>query len=174
MRKFIAITFIAIISLTGCADTHQIVRLGSNDFTKLNSNDGIYIAVPKDGSYGDKYYNGSGINTTQMIYSAFSMMARDIEQGREYEKFSEAIESAKSNGSKYLIYPTILHWEDRATEWSGIPDKVEVKIEVVDIKTKKSITGSIVKGTSGVATFGGDHPQDLLREPISKYITSLY
>lgn len=174
MKKIIAISFIFIISLVGCADTHQIVKLDNNNFTKLKSNHSIYISVPKDGAYGNNYYNGSGINTAQIIHSSFSIMARDIEQGTEYEPFKTAIESANQKGHKYLIYPTILHWEDRATEWSGIPDKVEVKIEIIDVKTQKTITGSIIKGSSGVATFGGDHPQDLLREPISKYVKSLY
>ena len=75
---------------------------------------------------------------------------------------------------KYLVYPTILHWEDRATEWSGRSDKVEIKVVVVDVLTGNTITGSIIKGSSGLATFGGDHPQDLLPGPVNQFVSTLY
>jgi hypothetical protein len=32
----------------------------------------------------------------------------------------------------------------------------------------------IIKGKSGLATFGGDHPQDLLAKPVSAYVNGLY
>ncbi|WP_428785404.1 DUF4823 domain-containing protein [Vibrio splendidus] len=31
----------------------------------------------------------------------------------------------------------------------------------------------IIEGKSGLATFGGDHPQDLLSEPVSEFMASL-
>ncbi len=82
------------------------------------------------------------------------------------QSFAEARDTALSDNWEYLVYPTILHWEDRATEWSAIPDKVEVKIEVVEAATDRSIASAVIKGNSGLAAFGGDHPQDLLPEPI--------
>ncbi len=33
---------------------------------------------------------------------------------------------------------------------------------------------AIIKGKSGLATFGGDHPQDLLPKPVGEYIDALY
>jgi hypothetical protein len=38
--------------------------------------------------------------------------------------------NAASVNFDYFVIPEILHWEDRATEWSGIPDKIEVKISI--------------------------------------------
>ncbi|MEZ9687657.1 DUF4823 domain-containing protein [Vibrio atlanticus] len=87
--------------------------------------------------------------------------------------YNFVLEYAKSNEFDYLIFPTILHWEDRATEWSAKPDKVSVKITVVDVKTKVIIKSGIIEGKSGLATFGGDHPQDLLSEPVSEFMASL-
>jgi hypothetical protein len=69
---------------------------------------------------------------------------------------------------------TILHWEDRATEWSGIPDKVEIRIDVIESARGDTIDSAIVKRKSGLATFGGDHPQDLLPKPVEDYVASLY
>ena len=74
----------------------------------------------------------------------------------------------------YYVVPEILHWEDRATEWSGLPDRIEVKIIVSDARRNGEIGSAIISGKSKWATFGGDHPQDLLPEPIKIYVESLY
>lgn len=55
-----------------------------------------------------------------------------------------------------------MHWEDRATEWNFMRDKVKVKIEFVDAFSGNVESAAIVEGKSGIATLGGDHPQDLL------------
>ena len=74
----------------------------------------------------------------------------------------------------YYVIPEILYWEDRATEWSGIPDKIEVKVSVYDGQSAKELASTIILGKSKWATFGGDHPQDLLPDPLNKYVESLY
>ncbi|ELW8199044.1 DUF4823 domain-containing protein, partial [Yersinia enterocolitica] len=67
-----------------------------------------------------------------------------------------------------------LHWEDRATEWSGKPDIIAIKITVYNAASDNIISSTIINGKSKWATFGGDHPQDLLAKPVSEYISSLY
>jgi Domain of unknown function (DUF4823) len=74
----------------------------------------------------------------------------------------------------YYVVSEILHWEDHATEWSGLPDKIEVKIMVYDGGTGKELASTLIAGESKWATFGGDHPQDLLPEPLNSYVESLY
>lgn len=175
MRKIITVMLLGFVTLLiGCADSHQLIRLSGDQTVKLNKNGGVYVAVPKDGAYGNKVYRGSGQNVAQIIQSAFSRKARNVQQGRDYESFNKALEAAKQNGYKYLVYPAILHWEDRATEWSGISDKVEVKVEVVDTATGETVVSTLIKGSSGKGTFGGDHPQDLLPTPITEFVASLY
>ena len=70
--------------------------------------------------------------------------------------------------------PEILHWEDRNTEWSGIKDKIEIKLVVYDAATGNELASTIIAGKIKWATFGGDHPQDLLPEPLKRYVESLY
>ena len=160
--------------LVGCADTHQLIILSGDTDVKLDVEGTVYVSVPEDGAYYDKDYRGSGQKTTRIIQSAFARHIRNINAGREYEKYEVAINSARNNGAMYLIFPTILHWEDRATEWSSIPDKVEVKIEIVNVETSKTLSSVFIKGKSGIGTFGGDLPQYLLPVPIEKYVSSLY
>lgn len=160
--------------LTACADTHQLIRSNVSASKRLTQSDSIFVVIPNDGVYGADAYQGSGQNTAQIIYSAFAKRTHLVTMGSSVQNFNQAQEIARNKRQKFLVYPTILHWEDRATEWSGISDKVEVKIEVVDIVTGSNIASVVVKGDSGLATLGGDHPQDLLSEPIEEFVLSLY
>jgi len=157
-----------------CADTHKVVRTDSSPDVRLSSNSTIYIAVPRDGVYGARTYHGSGQNTAQVVLSSFAKRSRDTEVGRKPQSYKEARDTALSKNVEFLVYPAILHWEDRATEWSAIPDRVEVKIDVVDVASDRSVASAVVKGVSGIATLGGDRPQDLLAEPIEEFVKSLY
>ena len=166
---------IGVVSFLGaCADTHQLVRDDTSAEVRLTPADTVFIAVPEDGAYGADTYRGSGQNTAQIIYSAFAKHTRACAVGRSIQTFEEALVSTRQGGQKYLVYPTILHWEDRATEWSGISDKVEVKIEIIDAVSGRATAYGVVKGKSGLATFGGDHPQDLLPAPIGEFVSSMY
>lgn len=75
------------------------------------------------------------------------------------------LEKTQAQPYGYYVIPEILHWEDRATEWSGIPDRLEVKLSIFD-GNKKELASTIITGKSKWATLGGDHPQDLLPEPL--------
>ncbi|MCB5185022.1 DUF4823 domain-containing protein [Methylobacillus gramineus] len=160
--------------LTACADSHKLTRIGNPKDHPLSANESIYIAVPSDGMYEAKTYTGSGANTTQVIKTAFAHHLRRVQSGRIHQDFDVALQHAKTNNFTTLVYPTILHWEDRATEWSGIPDRLEVKIEVVNTADGSVIEEGLIKGKSGWATLGGDHPQDLLAKPVEEFVSSLF
>jgi len=164
---------LAALLLTGCADTHSVQR-GQQLSHKLSANKLAYVSVPPDGRYGRTVYNGSGAMASQIVAAAFSRHMLRVEQASSPQTFEKSLEAAKQAKASYLIAPAILHWEDRATEWSAIPDKVELQISVIDTTTGKVIETAVVSGTSGLATFGGDHPQDLLPEPVRQYVDSLF
>ncbi|KLV05503.1 hypothetical protein ABT56_11040 [Photobacterium aquae] len=172
MKKIIIAACLS--SLWGCADSHNLNIAESNVSTKINSTNSIYIALSKDGSYGNHYYTGSGNMLSKTIQSSLLKRLNNVEIAKQPELFNDALISAKQGGYDYLFYPTIMHWEDRATEWSAKPDKVTVKISVIDVDTQAEIKSAIVDGKSGLATFGGDHPQDLLPIPVEKFTTALF
>ena len=90
------------------------------------------------------------------------------------EPSEAAITRAAQGRVAYLIDPTILHWEDRNTEWSGRPDRISVKLAVFDVTTRQTLDSVVIDGTSKWATLGGDHPQDLLPGPIGSFVAQLY
>ncbi len=173
MRKVLITTFITIFA-TACADTTRVTQDPSYDKITLEKSSTAYVSVPKNGQYGTKTYNGSGLSVTTTIRSSLLKHLVQVGEGVEYEPFKQAVSSAESNAVDYLFFPTILHWEDRATEWSGIADKVQLKIVIVDINTSEVVSSTIIDGTSGLATFGGDHPQDLLSEPVANFVNDLF
>jgi Domain of unknown function (DUF4823) len=171
MRIFFFV--LTLLGLAACADTHSVQRI--NETTrKLSRTEIGYVAVPQDGRYGGTVYAGSGAMTSQIVMAAFSRHLERVTVAGSVQGFDASLAAARQAKASYLISPTILHWEDRATEWSGISDKVSVRISVVDAATGKIIDSAVVDGRSGWATLGGDHPQDLLPEPIGQYADSLF
>lgn len=159
----------------GCADTHHLVRSTSAGQTvTLERGDSAYVAVSNDGRYGNTVYSGSAAMASQAVAAAFGTYLRSITVSPRPEEFDQALQSAKSGSFTYLIYPEILHWEDRATEWSGRPDVASVKVSIVAAKSAQVVDSVVINGKSGLATFGGDHPQDLLPKPMADYAASLF
>lgn len=171
MRTPVIIAVIA--ALAGCADSHHWTPQ-QNGSARITQSDRIYITTPADGEYGNHIYSGSGRNTSKIIANAVSAKSRLVRTGGVADSFEDAIAQAQKSDQDILIFPTILHWEDRATEWSMIPDKVEIKVDVVSVRSGDVISSGIIKGSSGIATLGGDHPQDLLPEPTAEFVSSLF
>ena len=119
-------------------------------------------------------YYGSGKKLANATLFAFSAHLKNIVIGDKLEDSKQALTTANNSGYTYLIYPEIIHWEDRATEWSGKRDRVIVKVTLSDVATGETIDSGILKGTSKWGTFGGDHPEDLLAEPLKNYASSLF
>jgi hypothetical protein len=172
--KTILITIFIAMSVLACADTARITQDSSYGKITLNKSSIVYVSLPKDGQYGDQRYSGSGQSVTTIIRSSLLKHLVRVDEGVKVETYKQAVANAQSNSVDYLFFPMILHWEDRATEWSGIPDKVQVKIIIIDMKTSETISSTTIDGSSGIATFGGDHPQDLLPGPVTKFVDGLF
>jgi hypothetical protein len=134
----------------------------------------ILVSTPSDGNYEEIRYPGSGDSTSHAVVSAFSRYAARVDRLSETMDCPEALERADAGTYKYLACPTIMHWEDRATEWSGKRDRVAIRLQVFEIASGRIIDSVLIEGKSKWATFGGDHPQDLLSDPIDRHVATLY
>jgi len=163
---------ILILILNACSAKHEIIT--SNKNHQLKPNKSIYIALPKDGIFGSIQYPASSTQTTHALLKSFSRYSNNIEASNQYATYAQALRETSKRGFYYLVYPTILHWEDRATEWSGKPDKLSIQIKIVQANTGKQLNSTIIEGKSSWATLGGDHPEDLLQDPIDKLVNSFF
>ena len=82
--------------------------------------------------------------------------------------------AARAGHFDYLIVPLVVHWEDRATEWSGRPDRIVIEVRAVDVPSEKTLSLGSVAGKSKWVTFGGDVPEDLLDLPLGVYVDWLF
>ena len=164
----------ALLIVTACADSARVQTDARYQSVGLDFSANAYVAVPRDGSYGSTNYPGSGAQVAQVIRSALLFHLTRVTEGGSWEDLDQALASAAAGGYRYLFFPTILHWEDRATEWNMKPDRVTVKIDVMEVASKKRLTSATINGKSGVVTMGGDHPQDLLPEPVANFIRQLF
>lgn len=157
--------------LSGCASTYTTTPIAQPG-VKLVPSKSVLIATPANGVYGTAVYTTSGTMTADAVRAAFSRYTGTTAILPDCKDLA-CLEKTQTQRYDYYVVPEILHWEDRATEWSGIPDKLEVKLSIFD-GNKKELASTIIAGKSKWATFGGDHPQDLLPEPLNKYVESLY
>jgi len=112
--------------------------------------------------------------TSQEAMVAFLRHTKGVSITTNCSSIDSCLNEAKDSGYSYLVYPEILHWEERATEWSGKPDRIEVKITLLSADNGEIIHSTIISGKSKWVTLKWDHPQDLLPKPMETYVSSLY
>ena len=168
--KYLVITIILLTA--GCAATYQ-----TNDVkpinTKLDNSLGVLISTPDDGSFGNQNYANSGVMTANALKSAFMKHTSSVELSNSCHG-DNCLSEAYVIKYGYYVKPVILHWEERNTEWSGKPDRIEIQVLIYDTTTREVIASSRFSGKSKWATFGGDHPQELLPEPTNEFVDNLY
>lgn len=171
LRNFILV--ISILLLAGCSSKYRVDAIQAPT-AKLQRSSSFYVVQPKDGTYGGKNYAGSGAMTANAAVGALSKYVTKVDVGTRPEALEEALATAKQKGFTHLFEPIILNWEDRATEWSGRPDRITVKYTVYDVATGAAVSNTVTRASSKWGTFGGDHPQDLLPVPVQRYVDTLF
>lgn len=159
--------------VAGCVSKYKSVEYEA-PAAKLQRGASFYVMLPQDGQYNGKPYPNSGSATSQAVSSALATHATKVFRATKVEDVDSALVNARQRDDKYVFQTTILNWEDRATEWSGIPDKIGLKFTVYDASTGASLSTASSKASSKWATLGGDHPQDLLPIPTEAYVNSLF
>lgn len=173
MKTLVAI-FLSAGLLIGCSATYERKQSDATaGSASIPASASVYIGVPENGKYGRTVYQNSGAMTAQAVFGAFANHVKRAQLSPGVVKRLEGLSQARTKGFNYYAEPTILHWEDRATEWSGRQDRIAILISVFDVSTGKEIDRTTIKGTSRWFTFGGDHPQDMLDQPINEHVAGL-
>jgi len=174
MKRLLTLLFLAMIA-TGCTSSYTFTRpVGQNPPPPLRSDGSALVALPANGRYGETVYESSGAATGQAVTAAFSSQLARVECGATVESSAAGLARATEGKFTYFIEPTILHWEDRSTEWSGRSDVMILKLVIYETGTQAVVDSVTIEGKSKWATFGGDHPQDLLRDPLKKYVSQIF
>lgn len=164
-----------LLALASCTSTYEQRELTAPSAV-LDTTRKVVVALPADGRYSTTVYADSGRTTAQAVVDAFASHAAsattlDASAGHSAES---ALSAARGANAGYLALPEILHWEDRATEWSGREDVLAVRLSVYEVPSGSLLASAEIHGKSKWMTFGGDHPQDLLADPIQHYVAGIY
>ena len=159
---------------SGCSSTYSEKNVTSEPPPLLRNDSRIYVAMPFDATFKEKVAQGSGKQTAQVIFTAFNRYTKSVYLGKFPESASEALESARRYSADYVVYPNLAKWEDRATEWSGRRDRLEVKIDLIDLANSQLAFSREITATGKWMTDGGDTPNDLLEQPIEEYVNALF
>ncbi len=173
MRGITLITFaFTVLIQSGCTSTYNHANLQVPE-TKLSQEKTVLISVPKNGRFSDEHYINSGSQTAAALEYAVRPYAVSVDVTMDCLG-SSCLTATNSKKYGYYMEPLILHWEDRATEWSGRLDRIKIRIKIYDMETQEQLSNWEVDASSRFMTFGGDHPQDLLATPFATYVASLY
>lgn len=177
MQLFRAILICGLLGLfaAGCKNTYQQKISDSPAMSApLRSTNRVYVAIPEDAIDKKDSVPESGRRTAVAIQEAFKRHARSVVTARMPETLSEALTHARDLNCDYLAYSIIQKWEDRPTEWNAVRDKLELKIDVILVPTGEVVRTTEIKAKSKFMTDGEDAPQDLLRDPVDKFVRSLF
>jgi len=165
---------IGLMCLTGCKSTYSETNVTTEPPPLLGNSSRIYVAVPFDASFKNQVALSSGKRTAETLFVAFNRYTRSVHMGKFPESASDALENARRFNAEYLVYPNIVKWEDRATEYSGVRDRLELKIDLVNLQDAKLAFSREISATGKWMTEGGDTPGDLLEQPIEEFVNALF
>jgi hypothetical protein len=167
----VALVFIG----TGCQSTiNQTNEDNGTTEAPLRAGSRVYVALPPDAVDNKVAVMGSGGRTASALSDAFKRHTRNVVRGKMPETLEEAVGHARDLQYEYVAFPIILKWQDRATEWSGVRDKLQLKIELVDVSTGGVVRSTTIDGKGRWMTEGEDTPQDMLAEPVARFVRSLF
>src|SRR5262249_2070374 len=158
--------------LVGCAHHYNLHPIQHAE--PLDTKASALVALPDDGKFEKITYPGSGRQTARAVAAAFAKHLARVDIMPALATSAEQLASARSGGFDYLVTPSITHWEDRATEWSGRPDRIEIELRTQRANTGETLNLGSVQGRSRWGTLGGDSPEDMLTEPITTYVDWLF
>jgi hypothetical protein len=176
---YVEAALVAVIGLGACSPQPIYRQTDISSATAstepLNPSKGILVSVPKDAAYQHDSYPGSGQEVAQRTASAFTKYARHVEIAiPALREQPELLLAARNAGAGYLLVPTIVHWEQRATGWSGIPSQVDVSLTVIDVETEREIRSTVLEGRSDTRNMQQKNIEEMYSGVLKEHAARLY
>lgn len=172
IRAGMILLALAGLTFTGCAHKYAFHPIQRTE--ALSKDSSVLVTLPADGSFEKTQYPGSGRQAARAVAAAFAKHARHVDIMGSTSGHDEQLAAARAGNFELLAAVLISHWEDRATEWSGRPDRIEVELRTIRVSDGATLNLGSVQGKSKWATWGGDSPEDLLEQPLAEYVGWLY
>ena len=156
-----ALTVVILGGLVGCA-SRAIVNAPVVPGSVISSpGDRIRVMESADGVFGATTYTGSGHRLAGRVLEALQSQYVDV-QVIPMTREQDALEAARAAQAKYLVVPTILHWEDRNTAWSMDPDRLRVQLALRDVASDHAVNSLTFEAKSRKFFIGGNPTPDVM------------
>lgn len=155
----------------GCAYTEVRPR-AAGAVAALSSDSTAWVLVPEDGQYGPQVYAGSGQAVANATIEAMSpapplmllMPGIDLHRARI---------RAATEDVDWVVVPSLIHWEDRATNWSGRRDLIRVDLSVYRTNPWELAAQVMFEARNSWFTLFNNPPRDLLDEEYTRAVRTL-
>ncbi len=155
--------------LVGCKSTYQVQSYQPPP-KPLSRDAAVYIAVRPD-AYDEP---GSGMLAVKTLQKAFDLYAARTQLSDSPVPVAADLTNAAAAKCTYLLDPTIVKWEEEPTEWTGKPDVLEMKLQVLQVPDGAMLSTTVFSAKSKWMTFGGDHVEHLLQPFATNWVRALY
>lgn len=157
---------------TGCVSVPDATSTTVTGTPSANANHSpICIKTPSDPSFQQHTYTGAGKLIAEKVRSGVEQTGRNAFLIDDKEK-------AQMAGCQFVLNPQIIEYEDRATGWSGMPDRISVRLDlspIADPKSQRSITYTAKSSAmaSAFLEWGNANPTSLLQQQFAKDVAAL-
>ena len=139
--------------LAGCTAKYQVSNLAGAGGAHLDRSIGVYVTLPQDGAFGTTTAAGSGQIVAQAVATAFAGVGARVHVAEKTTSNDQAMTAARGLNAGYLAVPVITQWEQRATEWSGRPSRMAIRLNIIDVASGNQIASSAIEGRSRIVSF---------------------
>jgi hypothetical protein len=186
MRKFVFALACSYL-LVACSTPYSRTETGGTDRTnmRLEENEAVLVMTPKDGSYNQKTYIGSGALVARDIDASFSQYARLVDVSpSEFRSIKQLSETIIENDYGYIVVPTIISWRQQEHGWSKAVTHITLKIVVLDAKTGRELSANYLEAKNKSLSEGfnilnifeddAENPEDIVVQMADDYADTLY
>lgn len=170
MYKYISLVVAAIL-LTGCASTNIRHISGPNN-SQLNPKKSVYVAIPKAPNKGD--YQSVGQYVATALSSKLTSRGIKVTMAYKPQNVEANLSAASKSGSGYLFVPVLTNWAHNATQWSGNPSTMGVRVEIFNVASKTEMRVDSLTSESSHFSLLGTDPKNLLSDTLDEYLNELY
>ncbi|MDH5755498.1 MAG: DUF4823 domain-containing protein [Nitrospinota bacterium] len=171
MRPFATVILCSL--LVGCVSANTSVDRLNTALVNFDKNFSAMVVQPADGGSLGKTYRGSGAKVAFEFARAMKPLVADVKISPNSSDNQSLFEDARKQNVRYLLIPQIMHWEDRATQWSGIPDRMEIQVELIDLVTGDTLDTSSISSNSSDVEFTDAPVGEMVRSAADRYFQSL-
>lgn len=172
-----SLLFALALLLAGCESSYKYASSDKRSLTgsaRVQSNDILLLGMARDGVDGTKPMPGSGRTTTVIFAEALEKHTKRVITAPIPETLEDSLARARKSHCDYVFLVEILDWADRATEYTAVRDRLQLRLEIFETTGGRRIYSDTVSAKSPVMTDGSATPKDLILDAATGLLTPVF